>query len=98
MSVKALKRAKYEAELARKKFDTTLVEIQERLQPSTLSNNAWEGVKEKGSEIAGDAVQAVKERPIAVSAALAAFTLFLARGPIKSAISRLVSSRDAEDE
>lgn len=98
MSVKALKQAKYEAEYARRKFDATLVEIQQRLQPATLTNNAWEGVKDKGSEIASEAVQAVKERPIAVSAALAAFTLFLARAPIKSAVSRLISGPDPDNQ
>ena len=97
MSVRDLKRAKYDAETARKRFEARLIEIQERLQPASLTSNAWEGVKEKGTEIAGDAVQAVKDRPVAVSAGLAAFTLFLARGPIKSGLSRWFSGREDDD-
>lgn len=97
MSTKELKRAKYEAEQARRKLAATVAELQQRLRPGTLATQAWEGVKDKGSEIADDAVQAVKGRPVAVSAALAAFTLFLARAPIKSAISRLLSDEDDDD-
>ena len=39
-------------------------------------------------------LQAVKGRPVAVSAALAAFTLFLARAPIKSAITGFFSDEE----
>ncbi|MDT9597625.1 hypothetical protein [Sphingosinicella rhizophila] len=97
MSIRALKRAKFESEQARRRFEASLAEVQNRLQPAALTSNAWQGVKEKGSEIAVDAVQAVKERPVAVSAVLTAFTLFLARGPIRSGISRLFSG-PGEDE
>jgi hypothetical protein len=74
----------------------TVAELQQRLRPGTIAGQAWEGVKEKTGDMAGDAVEAVKARPIVVSTALAAFTLFLARSPIKSAVSRLFS--DGEDD
>jgi hypothetical protein len=89
--------AKREADKARARLAGTLAELQERLKPATLASNAWEGVKDKSGELADDAVQAVKGRPVAVSAALAAFTLFLARAPIKSAIADYFSGDEDED-
>jgi hypothetical protein len=89
-----LTRAKSEAEQARRRLAATLAELQARLKPGTLASNAWEGVKDKSGELADDAVQAVKGRPVAVSAALAAFTLFLARAPIKAAITGFFSEED----
>jgi hypothetical protein len=90
--------AKREAEAARQRLAATLAELQERLRPGTLASNAWEGVKDKSGELADDAMQAVKTRPVAVSAALAAFTLFLARAPIKSAVAGLLSGDGEEKE
>jgi hypothetical protein len=92
-----LVRAKSEAEAARRRLAATMAELQERLRPGNLASNAWEGVKDKSGELADDAMQGIKARPVAVSAALAAFTLFLARAPIKSAVSDLLAGGD-EDE
>jgi len=91
-----LAEAKREAELARARLAATVGELSRRLKPATLASNAWEGVKDKSGELADDAVQAVKGRPVAVSAALAAFTLFLARAPIRSAIAGMFA--DDEDD
>ena len=95
MSANELRLAKQEAELARRRLAATAAELQQRLKPGTLASHAWAGVKDKSGEIADDAVEAVKARPVAVSAALAFFTLFLARAPIKAAVGRLI---DGEDE
>jgi hypothetical protein len=89
-------RARSEAERARRRLSATAAELQQRLKPGTLASSAWEGVKDKSGELADDAVQAVKGRPVAVSAALAAFTLFLARAPIKSAIASLFSDDEGD--
>jgi hypothetical protein len=97
MSAAELKRAKYEAEQARKRLLSTAGELQQRLKPGTLANHAWTGVKDRGSEIADDAVSAVKDRPRVASGALAAFTLYLARKPIRSAVSRLFRGSPDED-
>jgi hypothetical protein len=93
-----LVRARREAEVARRRLASTMNELQQRLKPGTLATNAWEGVKDKSGELADDAVQAVKARPVAVSAVLAAFTLFLARAPIKSAVAGLFSGDGEEPE
>ena len=97
MSAGDIARAKTEAELARRRLMGTVGELQQRLKPGTIANNAWAGVRDRSTEMADDAVQAVKARPVAVSAALGAVTLFLARSPIKSAVSWLFSKKPDED-
>jgi hypothetical protein len=97
MSAPDLTRARREAALARRRLADTVGELQVRLKPGTLASNAWEGVKERGGDMAEDAVEAVKARPVPVAAALAAFGLFLARAPIRSAVSRLFAS-DTDDD
>lgn len=97
MSAPEIVRAKQEAERARRRLAETAAELQQRLKPGTLASNAWDGVKERGGELAEDAVGAVKARPMVVSAGLAAFTLFLARAPIRSAIARLFAEEPDED-
>lgn len=101
-----LEQAKYEAERACARFTVTLETVQtalvgtfrERLTPTALANHAWAEVREKGSEIADEAVEAVKARPLMATGAVAAFFVFLARGRIASAASRLWSGGDdAED-
>jgi hypothetical protein len=97
MSAPELTRARREAAIARRRLAETVAELQEKLKPGTLASNAWEGVKERSGDMAEDAVQAVKARPVAVSAALAVFGLFLARAPIRSAVSRLFAGTPDED-
>ncbi|MDQ8757742.1 DUF3618 domain-containing protein [Sphingosinicella sp. LHD-64] len=88
--------AKRAAERARRRFDVTLASAQARLHPNALAEEAWDGVKGKGAEIADTAVEAVKSRPVAVTATLGAVALFLARGPLKRAAARLISGDDEE--
>lgn len=93
-----LKGARGEAERARKRFMTTLAALQYRLHPKTIANHAREGVKEKSRDLAEDAIQAVRDRPAAVSGVAAGIVLFLARKPLWSAISDLWSDREPVDE
>ena len=98
MSADELRLARQEAERARRRLAATAAEVQQRLKPGTLAQNAWEGVKDKSGEMADDAVEAVKSRPVPVAAALAAFALFLARAPIRSAVGRLFDGEDEADD
>ncbi len=86
MSAPEILQAKREEALARRRLAATVAELQQRLKPTTLATNAWEGVTDKAAGVADGAVEAVKARPVAASAAVGAFTLFLARQPIRSAI------------
>jgi hypothetical protein len=92
----AIRDARRRTGQARRRLIETAGELQQKLKPKALASNACEGVKDKGGTLADDAMQAVKGRPVAASAALAAFALFLARAPIKSAVSRLFSG-DSDD-
>jgi len=91
MSAHPLEQAKRDAVAARGRLEMTVADLQQRMRPGSLAGEAWDGVKGKSADLADGALQAVKKRPAAVSLALGAFALFLARAPIKRAVTRLVS-------
>ena len=74
--------ARLAVERSRARLMGTAHELQERLSPKTLAKGAWQGAKEKGADMAEDAVDAVKARPIAATGVVAALTMFLAREPL----------------
>ena len=73
--------ARSEVDRSRARVMATAHELQERLSPKTLAKGAWQGAKEKGADLAEDAVDAVKTRPIAAGGIVAAIAMFLAREP-----------------
>ena len=77
--------ARIEVERSRAALLETARELQQRLQPKTLANEVWEKAKDKGADLAEDAVDAVAKRPIAVGGVVAALAMFLARKPLKQA-------------
>ena len=77
--------ARIEVEKTRATLLETLRELQQRLQPKTLVSEAWEKAKDKGADLAEDAVDAVAKRPVAVGGVVAALAMFLARDPLKKA-------------
>ena len=81
--------ARIEAERSRARLMDTAHELQDRLSPRTLARGAWEGAKIKGADLAEDAVDAVKARPVAAGGVVAALTLFLAREPLMDLAHRL---------
>lgn len=96
MSLADVEQGKREAVAARQRLDSTLGALQLRLQPANLAGEAWDGVKDKSADLADGAIAAVRKRPAAVSMALGAIALFLAREPIKRAVTRLVSGDEEE--
>ena len=74
--------ARIEAERSRARLMETARELQERLSPGTLAQNAWEGAKSKGADLAEEAVDAVRRRPAIAGGVVAAIALFLAREPL----------------
>jgi hypothetical protein len=74
--------ARLDVERSRARLMGTAQELQERLSPRTLAKGAWQGAKEKGADMAEDAVDAVRARPIAATGVVAAITIFLAREPL----------------
>lgn len=74
--------AKLQAERARSQLMGTAQRLQARLSPGTLVSNAWQDAKDKGADLAENAVDAVRTRPVAASGVVAAIALFLAREPL----------------
>lgn len=82
--------ARIEAGRARARLVGTAQDLQTRLSPKLLAQNAWEGAKDKGADLAEDAVDAVKKRPLAATGIVAAIAMFLAREPLKDLAGKLV--------
>lgn len=76
----------------------TARELQLRLQPKTLAREAWESAKVKGADMAEDAVDAVKRRPVATGGIIAAIAMFLAREPIKDGVSRIYDAMTSDED
>ena len=83
--------ARSEVERSRARLMSTAHELQERLSPKTLARNTWEGAKIKGADLAEDAVDAVRSRPLAAGGVVAAITMFLAREPLMDLAGKLVN-------
>lgn len=98
MSLADVEQAKRNAVMARARLDSHIAALQLRLRPANLAGEAWDGVKGKSADLADGAMEAVKKRPAAVSAALGALALFLAREPLKRAAVRLISGANPDEE
>ena len=83
--------ARAEIDRTRARLMDTAHELQERLSPKVLAKGAWQGAKEKGADLAEDAVDAVRARPLATTGVVAALTMFLAREPLIDLAGRLAS-------
>jgi hypothetical protein len=83
--------ARVEVQHTRARLMSSAQELQERLSPKVLTRNAWQGAKEKGADLAEDAVDAVRARPLAVGGIIAAITMFLAREPLMDLAGNLVN-------
>lgn len=89
--------ARIEAERRRAQLMATAHELQERLSPKTIARDAWQGAKHKSADLAEDAVDAVRARPVAATGAVAALALFLAREPLLDLASRLLDGVTGKD-
>lgn len=88
--------ARIEAERARTRVMDTARELQDRLSPATLAQSAWEGAKEKGADLAEEAVDAVRSRPAIASGVVAALALFFAREPLIDMAGKLAKGVQAK--
>lgn len=86
--------ARIEVERTRARLMGSAHELQDRLSPKTLARGAWEGAKDKGADLAEDAVDAVRARPLAAGGAVAALTMFLAREPLLDLARRMFASKE----
>jgi hypothetical protein len=70
--------------------------LQRKLEPSYLARDAWDAAKNKGADLAEDAVDAVRKRPVAATGAVAALALFIAREPLMELAGKLMSGTKAK--
>ena len=85
--------ARADAEQAQARLVATLHELQQRIAPRTLARDAWDGAKNKGADLAEDAVDAVRRRPVAAGGIVAALALFLAREPLMDLAGKAVGGK-----
>jgi hypothetical protein len=90
--------ARREAERARSRFleslrafEEPILDLKRELTPSHIMSEAWQGAKERGVDLAEDAVDAVRARPLATTGIVAAITMFLAREPLIDLAVRLAN-------
>jgi hypothetical protein len=89
-------RAEADVEQARAQLLATIGTIAAMLEPRKLVSEAWETAKDKGADLAEDAVDAVRRRPVAATGIVAALAMFLAREPIRDGIARIAGKRSAK--
>jgi hypothetical protein len=93
----AVAAARIEAERSRAQLLGTAKLLQHRLEPGKLTRDAWQSAKEKGADLAEDAVDAVRKRPYAAGGAVAAIALFIAREPVMELFRRLSGVMTSDD-
>ena len=82
--------ARIEAARTRARLMDTANRLQSRISPGTLASHAWQGAKEKGADLAENAVDAVRKRPVAATGVVAAIALFIAREPLMDLAEKVV--------
>jgi len=90
MSGEQVKSAEFEVDRARGKLIGTLHEISRQLEPHRLVQEVWDKAKDKGADLAEEAVDAVARRPLATGAVVAGIVAFFAREPLMDLAGKLV--------
>jgi ElaB/YqjD/DUF883 family membrane-anchored ribosome-binding protein len=87
--------AQSEVDSARGRLMATVEQIQQRIAPSTLMDEALEQVKTRSSELAQSAGKVVRDRPATVAATAAGIGLLLAAKPLSRLFGRTKPDADA---
>ena len=88
--------AEDEVERAKEQMLGTVRDISRQLQPHHLVAELWEDAKIKGADLAEEAVDAVKARPLAATGIVAAIAMFLAREPLMGMAGKLVGGKKSK--
>jgi hypothetical protein len=88
----AIAAARAEVERSRARLMRSAHALQDRLSPRTLARGAWDGAKEKGAELAEDAVDAVRSRPMAATGVVGAILTIHSREPVMDHAGQLASA------
>lgn len=81
--------ARARAEAARGRINLDVQVLKYKLSPSTIASNAWNAVRGKGEDVAGQASDTAHRHPISLSVAGAAALLFFVRKPVARLVGRL---------
>ena len=87
-----VQRAEAEVERTKAALIDTFQDLAAQLEPKKLAREFWEGAKNKGADLAEDAVDAVTKRPVVATGLVAALAMFLARDPIKDATKKVAGA------
>ena len=91
MSETRVRAAELEVDRARARLLATVQDVSQQFEPHRLVGEIWESAKGKGADLAEDAVDAVRARPLAATGVVAAIAMFLAREPLFDLAGKLVS-------
>ena len=91
MSAEDVKAAEIKVQAARAKLTASLQEVTRQLEPHRLVQEVWDKAKDKGADLAEDAVDAVRARPYAATGVVAAIAMFIAREPLMELAGKLVN-------
>ena len=86
--------AQSEVDSARGRLMATIEQIQQRIAPSNLMEEAFEQVKTRSADLAQSAGQVVRERPATVAATAAGIGLLLAAKPLAKLFGRRKAEAD----
>lgn len=89
--------ARGEADAARTRFVATVEEIKLRLAPKTIAQETWDTAKAKGSEIADQTLDAVKERPAMIAGVATGAALLIARKPVWNLLAGLFKTPEPDE-
>jgi hypothetical protein len=92
MSDEEVRAAEFKVDRARAKMVATVQQLLQELQPHRLLEEVWEKAKDKGADLAEDAVDAVSRRPIATGAVVTGIIAFLARDSLFSLAGKLAGN------
>ena len=81
--------AEADVERTREALVGTLRELTQQFEPHRLVREMWEDAKDKGADLAENAVDAVRARPLASTGVAAAIAMFLAREPLMDLAGKL---------
>jgi ElaB/YqjD/DUF883 family membrane-anchored ribosome-binding protein len=90
MSDEQVKAAELEVDRTRGRLTASLQELSRQFAPHRLMEEVWEKAKDKGADLAEDAVDAVRARPYAATGVVAAIAMFIAREPLMGLAGKLV--------
>ena len=76
---------------ARAKLIASLQDLSRQFEPHRLMQEVWDNAKTKGADLAEEAVDAVRSRPLAATGVVAAIAMFLAREPLMDLAGKLAN-------